>query len=565
MSFGNGLTTIGGSAFYGCSALTSIEIGDAVTSIGKKAFKNCRNVESVIIGNHVTSIGVSAFEACSSITIPNSVVTIDGSAFSSCSSLTSLSFGNGLTTIGGGAFFGCSALTSIEIPQSVTSIVVNPFASCRGLTTMTVDANNTVYDSRNNCNAIIEKSTKTLISGCKNTIIPNTVSAIGVNAFGKCTGLTSIDIPNSVTTIGTNAFSNCTGLTSIDIPNSVTTIGTNAFSNCTGLTSVSIGNGVTSLGSSAFLQCTSLANVTIGNRVTSIGGSAFSLCNSLNSMTIPASVTSIGDYAFQCENLTLLEVKNSVPIQITQYTFPYRTNTTLVVPDGSRDKYKSSIYWSDFKYIINKEDDMLNMLVMSDSLVEHGAWIDFPVSMNNQEQITAAEFDLQVPNGVKLLSCSMTERKNGHEINFVQNGNNYHVTIFSLTSSSIDGNEGELLSLKLLAGAEGGLNLTIKNIELSTKEGERRNPPDVSATVTINDIPLGDVNGDGEVTITDAVSIVNHRLDRTPVRFISAAADLNADNEITITDAVKIVNMILSTNSNAKLRIEPAISLPEPQ
>ena len=141
-----------------------------------------------------------------------------------------------MTTIESYAFNGCTGLTSITIPNSVKSIGESAFSGCSGLTSIKVGSGNTRYDSRDNCNAIIETATNTLIQGCKNTIIPNSVTTIGYWAFSNCSGLTSITIPNSVTTIGDYAFYYCAGLTSITIGNSVTTIGDYAFSHCSGLT-----------------------------------------------------------------------------------------------------------------------------------------------------------------------------------------------------------------------------------------------------------------------------------------------------------------------------------------
>ena len=126
---------------------------------------------------------------------------------------------------------------------------------------MKVDANNPKYDSRDNCNAIIETSSNTLISGCQTTVIPNSVTSIGNYAFYDCDGLTSVTIPNSVTSIGDNAFYGCYGLTSVTIPNSVTSIGIYAFVYCSGLTSVTIGNSVTSIGNNAFAYCPELLDV----------------------------------------------------------------------------------------------------------------------------------------------------------------------------------------------------------------------------------------------------------------------------------------------------------------
>ena len=161
---GDGVTTIGGSAFSYCSSLTSLTIPNSVTDIGSSAFSGCSSLTSVTIGSSVTEIGGYAFSGCSSltsVTIGSSVTEIGGYAFSGCSSLTSVTIGNSVTTIGSGAFFSCSSLTSVTIGNSVTEI--------------------------------------------------------GYYAFSGCSSLTSLTIPNSVTTIGYYAFSGCKNVKQITV------------------------------------------------------------------------------------------------------------------------------------------------------------------------------------------------------------------------------------------------------------------------------------------------------------------------------------------------------------
>ena len=293
------------------------------------------------------------------------VTSIGDSAFSNFIGLTSIEIPNSVTSIRYFAFSGCTGLTSLEIPASVINIEDSAFSGCQNLTSIIVDKKNQKYDSRNDCNAIIDTQTNALIMGCKNTIIPEDIKSIGVDAFYRCTGLTSIKIPDSVKTIGTRAFNGCTGLTSIEIPSSVTIvdycafddcdnisyniydngkylgntenpylvivgvtnnttesfsinpntklIGGGVFSKCRNLKSIEIPDGVTSIGVSAFNWCGSLKSIKIPDSVTSIGNSVFSGCTSLKSIEIPNSVTSIGDSAFRgCINLTSIIIPNSV-------------------------------------------------------------------------------------------------------------------------------------------------------------------------------------------------------------------------------------------------------------
>ena len=318
VTIGNSVTSIGGMAFYVCSGLKSVTIPNSVTSIGQSAFSGCSGLTSVTIPNSVTSIENEVFYSCSglkSVTIGNSVTSIGERAFSGCSGLTSVTIPNSVTSIGDDAFARCSGLTSVTIPNSVTSIGNAPFWGCSGLTEMKVDANNSKYDSREGCNAIIETASNTLIFGCQTTVIPNSVTSIGEWAFYNCSGLTSVTIPNSMTSIGDYAFQSCSGLTSVTIGNSVRSIGVGAFSWCSGLTSVTIGNSVESIGEEAFVYCSELHDV---------------YCHA-----------------------------ESVPsTDATAFDGSYIASVNLHVPDGSVASYKTTAPWSSFGTITALKEDL---------------------------------------------------------------------------------------------------------------------------------------------------------------------------------------------------------------
>ncbi len=358
----DGVTSIGGGAFWKCTALTSVTIPDSVTSIAYSAFQDCTSLTSVTIGSGVTSIGNSAFLDCSaltSVTIPNSVTSIGNEAFSGCTHLASVTIGNGVTTIGEYAFSRCTSLTSVTIPDSVTSIGQYGFYICTALTSVTigngvttigegafgyctaltaidVDASNSAYSSVDG--VLYNKAVTTLVQcpfAKASIVIPAGVEIIGKSAFEYSTALTSVTIPNSVTTIGRSAFHDCTNLASVTIPDSVTSIDGEVFSGCSALTSVTIGSGVTSIGNSAFLDCSALTSVTIPNNVTTIDSYAFQRCTALTTVTIGSGVTSIDYCAFRdCTALTSMTFEGNAPTVVSDWAKGC-TNLVVYYYDGA--------------------------------------------------------------------------------------------------------------------------------------------------------------------------------------------------------------------------------------
>ncbi len=358
------VTNIEGHAFQLCNALSSVNISEKVTDIGIWAFAGCSNLFSIDIPNSVKNLGGYAFSGSglTSVNIPNSVISIGDYIFNGCTNLKSVSLGNSVTSIGAYAFYNCYGLTSITIPNSVSSIETEAFKGCYGLTTMYVDEGNNVYDSRENCNAIINTASNTLIAGCQNTIIPNSVTGIGTGAFYGCSGLTSITIPNSVNSIESYAFAWCNNLNPLFIPNSVTNIESYAFEYCINMTSISVEEGNTRYDSrkncNAIIETASntliagCQNTIIPNSVTGIGTGAFSWCQDLKSITIPNSVTSIGDKAFQyCGLLTITCEATTPPILGTKTFDIVDKSTPVKVPEQSIVAYQAAEGWKEFTNI----------------------------------------------------------------------------------------------------------------------------------------------------------------------------------------------------------------------
>ena len=344
-----GVTTIGEGAFRSCTNLTTVNIPVSVNNIGHSAFESCYKLYSVTIPEGVTSIKSHSFYNCfdlSSVTLPKSLKTITGShVFNQCQSLKSITIPDGVISIGDYVFDACWNLSSITIPKSVINIGVEAFPS--SLSSIVVEEGNPVFDSRNNCNALIKTASNTLITGCKNTVIPEGVTSIGDYAFYQCNGLQSLVIPKSVTSISTNAFRYCSGLTSIEVEsgnpifdsrNSCNAlIETTSNTLILGCNNTTIPEGVTSIGDEAFWRCSGLTSISIPKGVTSVGNNAFDGCSGLTSIIIPESVTNIGYSAFS--STAWLENQPDGLVYAGKVAYTYKgtmpDNTIIELNDGT--------------------------------------------------------------------------------------------------------------------------------------------------------------------------------------------------------------------------------------
>ena len=242
----------------------------------------------------------------------------------------------------GASAFEVSTITSIKIPASIKSIGAEPFRFCTTLASITVDSQNTIYDSRNGCNAIIHTATNELIVGCMNTVIPNTITRIADGAFTGVVNLTHIDIPNSVTSIGTNAFFGCTGLKSIKIPDSVTSISKMAFHSCGNLEKIELPSNLQKIGDYSFRSCYALASMELPNTVTTIGAYAFQGMSNLFQITIPASVTRIDNGAFSDCPIGRINFESTTPPDMASDLFNKNHVIEVHVPEGCKKAYENN-------------------------------------------------------------------------------------------------------------------------------------------------------------------------------------------------------------------------------
>ena len=405
-----GTTSLTMFTFDQCSLLESVVIPKSVTKIDIATFKNLPKLSSIVVvdGNRffdsrnncnaiIKKRNKVLIAGCMNTVIPDTVEKIESSSFEGCVSLNSISIPKSVKFIEEDAFTNCSALTSIRIPESVEIFWCNAFSGCSALKKIMVAKRNKYFDSRNNCNAIIRKKDNTLISGCMNTVIPDSVEKIGYKAFCDCIGLSSVIIPHSVKHIHLEAFGNCTGLVSISLPDS-TEIEPSAFGGCTNLQTITVFKtgcravkGILSylpgaLSKNSFIiqkeddksitfqrggkpkldfieglindterfdydDCyldkdlfggrTDITSIILPEVLTCICDSAFEGCSALKVIDIPPYVTAIQDYAFKnCQALESIYLPGSV-VCIGKGVFEGCTSLkTILVPKGRTVSFK---------------------------------------------------------------------------------------------------------------------------------------------------------------------------------------------------------------------------------
>ena len=501
----------------------SVDINKRVTITGYNGTRSNLIIPREIKGYSVTSIDNDAFRGCTSltsITIPDSVTSIDNDAFRGCTSLTSITIPNSVTSIGDGAFRCCSSLTSINIPDGVTSIGSSAFEGCSSLTSIN---------------------------------IPDGVTSIGSSAFEGCSSLTSINIPDGVTSIGNGTFDHCSSLTSINIPDIVKSIGDGAFRCCSSLTSINIPDGVTSIGNDAFSYCNSLTSINIPDGVTSIGDDAFTACESLTSINIPDGVTSIGNDAFSyCYNLSDVFYSNSD----TEWS-----NISI----GSDNDYLAS---ANIHYNTSSDDYFETSRTEADCTTDGVIEYKCPHGYTKTEKIPA--YGHNFINGMcsrcekNELECfesahpyedncdkSWTINKSGAKsvsITFssqteVEDGYDY-IEIYDGKDNLIGSYTGTALASQCITVT--GDTAIIRLTSDSSNSYYGFSIDSIDYVAEPNALSVGDVNGDGEITILDATCIQKYIAqleDFTDKQ--KEVADVNGDGTISVMDSTQIQKYIV--------------------
>ena len=561
------LRYIGEKAFINCYNLKNIDIPDMVEDIGDEAFSGCTSLASLTIGSGLEYFGVDVCAGCTGLA--SIVVDSDNEYFDSrdnCNAIIQKGWDGdvlllgckntvipNIREIGEKAFAGCTGLTSIYIPSSVVYIGDDAFLGCSGLASIVVDSENKHYDSRDNCNAIIIDDYQwnndlcryddCLLLGCKNTVIPNTVTIIYSNAFFGCKGLTSIDIPESVCTIGHSAFEGCTGLTgNLTLKCSLSS---RAFAGCSKLAGVDVQGNLdydwdfggyeksrdeeqqwfTGISDGVFAGCSNLSSVTIGEAVPWIGDSAFAGCYKIPSIDLPNSVYYLGRCAFHnCIGMTSAHLSDSITC-IKENTFAdCKKMTSITLP-----KTLTCIDESAFSYCKS-----LQNITIPRSVTSIGSYAFY-----NCAKLT----EVVIPDLVTSIGYSAFEKCISLEkITFGSSLNTIAERAFfgctgmkTATSWAIT---PPIAKDKVFIGIPTGTPLYVP--AQSVEAYQVAENWDRFFALPMNTM-TGDVNDDGEVNIADINAVIGAILGNN----MSNKYDINGDGEVNIADINALINIIL--------------------
>ncbi len=506
VSLSSSLKKIGEAAFSNCSSLMMIIIPASVTSIYDNPFSGCSKIQSVVVENDnlvydsrensnaiIRTQDNELIAGFSTTVIPNTVEIIgEGAFFKTVTERSEIVIPHSVTSIEKYAFTFCSALQSITIPSSVTYISNHAFSWASNLASIVVEEGNTVYDSRDNCNAIIRTESNELIAGCKNTVIPSSVTSIANGAFWGCQNMNSINIPQSVISIGEGAFYFITSLSEITLPASLANIEKEAFSKCSALTKVTSKIAIPfEFGLKAFqgISSSCILYIPLGTREAYISAG----------------------WTEQVFGGGIVEVKPD--------NFLYAEETTMKLGG---------------KKTIALQLDNVTPLIAAEFRLQLPAGLTIEKDENNN-----------------LVAAIVGDRRVNHTLTVKDEGNGlYHFLSYSNPIRAYNGNSGDFITLSIVSDGsmeEGTYTATLKSIIFSDENEQKLTFVDSSFNISVINYTPGDANGDGSIDVMDVVKMVSHIMGRNPSSFNQIAADIDGNGKVNVMDLVNLINLIMST------------------
>lgn len=564
----NSVTAIEERAFYGCTNLETIILSENLKSIRKYAFDACKALISLLIPEGVTTIGDGAFRECNSLpslVIPNSVTSIGSWAFEKCINITSFVIPENVTALGNGAFLNCTELLSVVIPSGITEIQGRTFEGCSKLASVTVGMTtpltitSNTFSNRANATLIVPNGCKSAYKAADYWKEFLEIIEIGdVMENVTSTYLTNADFEGEYS-VFCNPRDDGADARAIYQPEGWTISYTDGNS-----------NDLTALNSSC-LQWNNFSSRTKPENggsntywIRYCWGNAESLTLS-QTVTLPAGTYKLSADAFfngaSGGSATISAAGKNVSVAGNSTWSNYEvdfilfseTSVTFAFNLTQGSMVENIAGFDNFK-LMYKENEVNDMVYAENKSVNRGAEFELPIHLDNgEEEITAFQIDVELPEGVTLRSATLSDRKadHGNPVPTLRDDGSYRLTTFSGSNSTFSGNEGTLLNLTIKVNTNvspGNYTIMLKNIEITTisKAIELTNS---LSELTVLEALTGDANGDGKVSIFDAVQIVNHILGNTPETFIESAADVDGNGKITIFDAVSTVNIILNQSS----------------
>lgn len=556
----NTITTIGSCAFMGCTQLTDVVVPNSVTSIGYQAFLSCSNLESITLGSGLTSIQFYTFKSCPLLTSITCLATVPPEISSETFSDEQYSSATLYVPRGSKSTYqeAYNWQNFSNIVELNYSFVVNGiYYAITGPNTVMVTYRDDNYGSYSGYVSI------------PSSVIYNDVSylvdQIDEYAFRLCENLTGIGIPPSVTTIGAYAFVGCESLSAVNITDLEAwcriSFDSNASANPLSwghylylnnelVTEIAIPDGITSLSSFLFFGCEGLTRVVIPNSVTHLGWSCFNSCSNLTSVTLGSGLTFISAYAFNyCTALTAMTSLATTPPTLENGPFiNIGSNAMLFVPEASINAYKENDDWSSFTTVLPHLDHTLNVTGQSIHFTSSGDY-----TWSNEvagERIYAKSGNQLIKSSTSTLTTTVTVGNDGGSVSFEYKawgeGSSWDVCRFMIDeniefSYGAVQNDWTNYTAQLTPGTH-TLTWIYKKDNSVDPTGDYFAIDNVAFTGLVTITP-GDVNGDGEVNITDVTSLIDMLLEGdVPV---NAATDVNGDGEVNITDVTVLVDGLL--------------------